>query len=332
MNLETSTIVKNSPIVEICSQIIKDESKVDREDYRKAVEVIKELASVPNPNNLYELSQLIGFLVDDKVNQITNQYIDFIADVKRVGLSDKALFKKQKGSAFALWQAKGSTAQRYMVGTEYVTLETDEVSVNPAIELEQLQNGQIDFTSVVNDASVAIEHKIIKQIETVLRGYWSTLSSPWYASANGLTAAIDPLITAVARVGSPVILGDIAAIQNFTSLVGFNNNVPDGITVDFHRTGLIGNYKGARIMQLVNPLIGEHDMDTTLLDKGYIYIVPTGVSSESRALKVVFEGDIQSYNTTHVQSRILEIPMYKKVGIGLVSNRYGMALFEDTGL
>ena len=162
-----SQLTKDSKIVEVCSSII-NKKEIVREDYQKAQEVITELATKKDPVSIFELSQLVGYLVDDKFTQTVNQYIDAIADVKRVGLSDKALFKMQKGKVTALWQAKGSTAIRSMVGTEYKTLETDEISVAPAIELEQLQNGQIDFSSVVDEAAQAMEHKLIEKIEAVV--------------------------------------------------------------------------------------------------------------------------------------------------------------------
>lgn len=327
-----SQLTKESKIVEVCSQVMKNPATIANEDYQKAQEVIKELASNPNPNNLYELAKLVGFLVDDKFTENVNQYVDLIADIKRVALGDKAMFKMQKGIVQAKWQAKGSTAQRSMVGTEYTTLETDEISASPAIEMEQLQNGQIDFTSVVNEAAEAMEHTFIKQIETVIEAYWDDLGTAWYNSANGVTSAIDPIITAVSRLGAPVVLGDMAALQKFVALTGFNNIVPEQYAVEFHRTGMIGSYRGARLVQLVNPLTIETDMTTTLLDKGYIYILPAGADKTKRPLKLVFEGTVDTYETRYNQSRLLEIAMYKKVGIGLVSQRYGMGFFEDTGL
>lgn len=328
-----SVLTKDSKIVEICSQIMHKPNEVKNEDYQKAQETIVDLARKKDPVSLFELGQLVGFLVDDKFNATTGQYVDLIADVKRVGLGDKAMFKMQKGNAFALWQAKGSTAQRYMVGTEYSTLETDEISAAPAIELEQLENGQIDFTAVVDQAVEVMENKFVKQIETVIEAAWDDLGSPWYASGSGIVAnSIDPLITAVGRLGSPVVIGDMAALQKFTALTAFNSNVANDIAVEFHKTGMFGWYKGAKLVQLVNPLTNDTDMTTTLLDPGYVYIMPAGADPTKRALKLAFEGDVQTIETKYAQSRILEIAMYKKVGIGLVSSRYGMGLYEDTAL
>jgi hypothetical protein len=324
------TLTKNSRIVEVCNKIIKKQ-EISNEDYQDAQITIKELAAKSDPQSRWELSQLIGFLVDDKFTEST-RYIDEIADVKRVSLGDKAYFKMQRGTVTALWQARGSTARRSMVGTKYSAMEADEISCAPAIELEQLENGQIDFTDLVNDAYIAMEYALIKQIETVVEAYWDDLGSPWYASGNGVTPAIDDLITAVSRLGSPVVLGDIALIQKFVNLSGFNSVIPDDIVTRFHETGIIGSYRGAKLMQLNNPLYTDSDMTTTWLDKGYAYILPAGADRTKRPLKVVFEGDISTINNTLVQSRILEIDMYKKVGIGLASIRYGMSFFEDTSL
>lgn len=327
-------LTRNSLLVEVCSNVMKNPSAVNNEDYQKAQEVIKELASNLTPNNRYELGQLIGFLVDDKFNQSVNQYIDMLADVKRVGLGDKAEFKQQLGQTVAKWQAKGSTATRSMVGTKYVTLETDELSVAPAIELEQLRNGQIDFTAVVQDASDKMEQKLILQVQSVLYAYWSALTSPYYATGSGTSVSnIDAIITAIGRIGSPVVLGDVALLQKFVGSAGFTGTpVPESMMMDFHATGLIGLYRGARLLQLNNPLINEIDMSTTLLQKGYAYVIPAGADPAKRPLKVVFEGEVDTYETTYAQSRTLEIAMYKKVGVGLVSSRYAMGMYNHTDL
>jgi len=73
-------------------------------------------------------------------------------------------------------------------------------------------------------------------------------------------------------------------------------------------------------------------MTTTLLDKGYVYIVPAGASEESRPVKVGFEGGVQTFDDISIKGRKMAIPMYQKVGIGLASGRYGMAFYEDTSL
>jgi xanthosine utilization system XapX-like protein len=324
------TLTKDSKIVQVCNKIIKRE-QVSNEDRQKAQETIKMLATKRDPQSLFELAQLIGFLVDDKFMQTTN-YLNEIADVRPVKDGDKASFKMQRGTISALWQARGSTAERTMIGTEYSSIEADEISIAPAIELEQLQNGQIDFTSLVSDANIAMEYALLKKIETVIEAYWDDLGSPWYASGNGVTPAIDPIIAAVGRLGSPVILGDIALIQKFVNLTGFNGNVPDAIAIEYNQTGVIGTYKGARLVQLVNPLFNDTDMTTTWLDKGYAYILPAGAATSSRPLKVVFEGSMGTYETRYAQSRILEIAMYKKVGVGLASIRYGAGFYSDTSL
>jgi len=322
-------ITKDSTIVQVCLNVSRGK-EVDNDLRKDAQEYIKTLASDLNPMNRYALAQIVGFIVNDKFNQRT-QYVDMIADVKRVANGQKAPFKMQVGTVTALYQAKGSTAQRSMVGSKYVEIETDEISCDPAVEIEQLQNGQIDFSQMADDAVDAMENKYIEQIETVIKEYWDDLSTDWYASANGLTSSVDTLITNVSRLGSPAVLGDIAFIQKFFALSGFNGSIPDAIVEKFHQSGLVGNYRGAKLVQLVNPLTNDTDMTSTLLTKGYGYVVPAG-ASEKRPLKLVFEGDVQAFDELNIKSRIVEFPMYKKVGVGLASRRYGMGFYYDTSI
>lgn len=81
-------INKNDKIVAMCVASAKGE-RMDSNDIENANKVIADLAKNPNPNNRYQIAQLIGFAVNEILKPQLS-YLDYIADVKRVGYGDKA--------------------------------------------------------------------------------------------------------------------------------------------------------------------------------------------------------------------------------------------------
>ena len=83
-------IRKDSQIVEVATAAARHE-RLDSKVREDADKLIKDLASNPNPNNKYQISQLVRFAVNDIVRRDTN-WLEVIADTKRVGFGEKASF------------------------------------------------------------------------------------------------------------------------------------------------------------------------------------------------------------------------------------------------
>ena len=84
-------IYKDTKVVDVLVAQAKHEH-VESDAAENAAKLIKDLASNPNPNNRYQIGQLIGFAVNEIMRPRTN-WLDNLADVKRVGHGDKAQFK-----------------------------------------------------------------------------------------------------------------------------------------------------------------------------------------------------------------------------------------------
>lgn len=64
-------IRKDSPIIEVATAAARHE-RIDSEVRANADKLIKDLASDPNPNNKYQISQLVKFAVNDIIKRDTN--------------------------------------------------------------------------------------------------------------------------------------------------------------------------------------------------------------------------------------------------------------------
>ncbi|AJA41336.1 hypothetical protein AXJ14_gp017 [Geobacillus virus E3] len=324
-------ITKESRIVEVFSKDLL-KAEVDRNELKDANEYIRELASNPNPNNCYEIAQILKYVIDEGLTQRV-QYIEEIADVKRTGIGEKAQFKIEVEDLKAMFQAKGSTTERSKISHKYFTLDTDEVSIRPVVDLYEIQTGKVDFTKISQRAVDKLELEIVKRVQNVIYAAFSAMSTPNYAVGSGIVkSAFDPILYAMMRVGgSASIVGDIEALSKFTALTGFNNTVADTLAVEHNQNGMIGTYLGAKLMKLNNPFVAN-SLTETVLRKDLIYVIPTG-DAELRPIKVQFEGELQAIGTpVNIDSKQMEMRFDQYVGVGITATRKLMGVYEDQTL
>lgn len=324
-------ITKDSRIVEVFSKDLL-KAEVDKKEVKDANEYIRELASNPNPNNRYEIGQILQYVIDEGLTQRL-QYVEQIADVKNTGMGEKAQFKIEVDGLKAFFQAKSSSTERSKISNKYVTLDTDEVSIRPVVNFYELQTGKVDFNRIASQAITQMELKIVKRIQDAVYAAFSALSTPNYASGAGLVkGTFDPIFNAMMRIaGSVAIVGDIEALSKFTALTGFSNRVPDAYMVEHNQNGMIGQYLGGQLIKLNNPF-QVNSLTQTELRRDLIYVIPNGVP-ELRPIKVQFEGGVQNIDSQiNINSKEMEMRFDQYVGVGAVGVRKLMGVYEDTTL
>ena len=326
-------IKKDSQIVEIATAAARHE-RLDSNVVENANQLIKDLASDPNPHNKYQIAQLVKFAVNDIVKRDTN-WLDQIADTKRVGFGDKAEFDVKLPGVKAFIQAKGATTPRTKNSRKAFTMETLSVSARPFINIVELQNGLANAADLINDASYQMEVAINRYVEDVLYNAASNWQSPYYASGSGLVkATLDPMILHWLRTtGGATILGDIALENQLYGLTGFtattNTQLNDDLLGEQNRNAFIGIYSGAKVLNLVNPFAEDGTDDTVFQKTNLLYILPNAVDQGMRPLKVVFEGDVFSTEATNIDDLSWEIRLdqYFNAGIAYGDRPY-LSVYE----
>lgn len=324
-------INKESRIVEVFSKDLLKAS-VEAGELKDAKDYIKELASNPNPNNRYEIAQIMSYVIDEGLRQRVN-YFETLADVKNTGIGEKAQFKINVNGIKAMFQAKSATTERSKVSSKYVSLDTEEVSVRPVVDFLELATGKVDLVDIANKATVEMEMAIVKRVQDSIYAAFSALATPNYAIGSGIAkASFDPILHAMNRVGgSASVIGDIEALSKFTAIAGFNSNVPEALAVEHNQNGLIGSYLGGKLVKLNNPFI-PNSLTETELRKDLIYVVPAGDSS-LRPVKVHFEGGVQTTDApVNINSKEVEFRFDQYVGVGAIGVRKLLGVYEDSSL
>ena len=328
-------IRKDSQIVEVATAAARHE-RLDSNVVENANALIKDLASDPNPHNKYQIAQLVKFAVNDIIKHDTN-WLDLIADTKRVGFGDKAEFDVKLPGVRAFIQAKGATTPRTKNGRKGVTMETISVSARPFINIVELQNGLANAADLINDASYQMEVAINKYVQDVLTTAAANWSAPYYGTGSGLVkATLDPMIIHWIRTtGGAAILGDVGELNKLGVLTGWTattntQQYADQLIVEQNANLFLGTYLGAKTIALANPFV-EDGTDDVVFDAKKLYILPTGVDAAMRPLKVVFEGDVFSTEATNIDDLSWEIRLdqYFNAGIAYGDRPY-MGVYADS--
>jgi len=331
-------IRKDSQIVEVATAAARHE-RLDSNVVENANQLIRDLASDPNPHNKYQIAQLVKYAVNDIIKRDTN-YLDVLADVKRVGFGDKAEFDVKLPGIKAFIQAKGATTPRTKNAHKTVSLETLSVSARPVINIVELQNGLANAADVINDASFQMECAMNGFIQDVLVNAADDWGTPYYGTGSGLVkSTLDPMVMHWVRTGGAIIFGDIGETTGLAQLTGFVANATAGtmqysgtIINEQNQNAVIGTYLSAQVVQLLNPL-KEDGTDGFLFDKKKLFIVPTSIDAGMRPLKVVFEGDVFSTEATNIDDLSWEIRLDQYFNAAIAKGvRPYMSMYADSSV
>lgn len=265
--------------------------------------IIKELCSDITKDNSHMIAQTIAYAVEE-LQSGSLDFLGRIADEKTVGYGDKAAFRVKDGSIHAYVQAKGATTARSFVTDHQVLVPTKEISARPAMNIVDLRNGRINFADLIREANEEIIRCKVQAIEGVLKSAISTYGSPFYASGTGIVkATLDAQLAYFRRLGPVTILGDMAAVGQLAGLTGMAmNNTTTQYSNDqineHNANGFIGKYMGCDVVALQNAY--KPGTTTPILSVDMLYIVPGGMTSDSRNLKIVNEGGINAFSSQNI--------------------------------
>jgi len=276
----------------------------------------------------------VGFTVNEMVRPQTD-WLNHVADVKHVGYGEKASFRVKQEGIRAFIMAKAGTPARSKIAHKQVTLDTIAVSARPVINLYELRTGRVQMADLIRDAANEMHLKQVQYIQGVLHSAAENWESPFYGTGTGIVKTVlNPMLQHWMRTGSVSLLGDIAIISQLAEQTGFTaaaatQQFSQNVIDEVMRTGLIGTYYGAKVINMVNPYLGDNV--TPVIDTKRLYILPSGASADMRPLKVLYEGDVQSTESTNIDDLAYEVRLDQWFGAGIVVGKTPtMSVYTDT--
>ena len=336
--MDAIKINKDSKIVDVLVAQAKGE-RIDSAVAENAAKLINDLVSDMNPHNRYQIAQLVGFAVNE-INRPKMNWLETVADTKRVGFGEKAQFRTKLEGVRAFIQAKGATTARSKIANKTVTLDTVAVSARPVLNTVEMKSGQTSMSDLILDASYQMELAQLGYIYKVLTEAYANMAAPYYGAGAGIVPeTLNPMIRHWARIqggAGAALLGDIDVISKLGEQTGFkaaadSNQFAEELILEQNRNGYVGTYNSAKVIQLVNPMVDG--TDTPVLETNKLFVLPTAIDVSMRPLKVVMEGDVQSIDATNIDDLSYEIRLDQYFGAGVVfGDRPYMSVYEDTSV
>lgn len=297
---------------------------VPEDQVQEAADIMAELAAEMTPENRYQLAQVMAYTIDE-LQQDSLDFLNTIADQKTIGYGDKAAFKVKTGGIKAYFQAKGSTTPRSMVSGRQILVDTEEISARPAIPLLQLKTKQVEMADLLREANREITNAKLKKIEQVLQAAVANFASPFYATGSGIVKdTLQKQINYFRRFGPVTILGDMEAISQLAALTGMAMSTTitqhsDKQIDEVNESGYIGRYMGCNVVALTNAF--EADGETPILKTNWLYIIPGGMTGDTRNLKIVNEGNVMSVDATDINDLVYEVRLAQFFGAAFVTGK-----------
>lgn len=300
---------RDSKLIKVLASQARKE-RIEPQSADEAAEIIAELTKDLTPENRHEIAQTIAYTIDE-LQQHELDFLNRVADVKNIGYNDKAAFNIRTGNIKAYIQAKGATTARSYVSGKQVSLETEEISARPAINIVDLRSGRVNIADLIREANQEITNKKMVAVEKVLHDSIDNYAAPFYASGNGVVkATLDAQLAYFRRLGPVTILGDMAAVSQQAGLTGMamsatNNQFSNEQINEANNNGFIGRYNGCDVIAMNNGY--EGGSTTPILDPNWLYIIPGGMSADARNLKLVNEGAVNSIENQNIDDMVFEV-------------------------
>ena len=310
-------VTRNSPLIRVLADQVQNKN-VETDKVEEANEIISELLKEPNKNNLEIVANTIAYTITD-LQQHELDFLNQIADQKQINWGEQAAFKiKNNNGLRAVFQARGATTPRSYVGESQIVVTTEELSIRPAINIMDLRTNRVNMADLIRQANREMTLAKIAKVEQTLHDSIGDgrYESPFFGHGTGIVKSIiDQQIQYFRGIGPVTLLGDIAAVGLLANVPGvqMSNNMMD----EYNDNGFLGRYIGCNILTLQN---AYRDGETTpILANNWIYIMPAGMTPDSKNLKIVTEGNVEAFEATDINDKTLNIRLDQDFGVAFVT-------------
>lgn len=322
----------NKQLIELSSKIATN--KANREEKHEFLQVIDTLRQkgATNPVVLWEINEIITRTADEILRPRVD-FLDYIADVERVEHGQKIEFNVPAKTKFAMnWASRGATVDYARVGNKpKITAEPEVLTGGAYYEIDQLLSGNVDaFVGVVDALVTEMEEKITGRIISLLANVMASAPSANKWSGAGITTNnFSSVASTVQRYDrNTSVICDIDFAKKLNALVGADF-LSDRMKEELNANGLFGVIDGSKIVTFTNTF--TDDTNTTLVaPRKYGFVVPS--SNNGKIVKVGFEGGLEQYTHTDIDSERVFLKVTQKASTNIVSPIHNIGFLEDTTL
>jgi hypothetical protein len=199
--------------------------------------------------------------------------LEMMTQVENVGEFDRITIKEVRGLR-VFWVSLGGYIEQSTIRARVTEMQKDYVGFHLSEEEDKMRANFVESSTEIQGLAIqtmdaAMQVRLISMFQTAIPN-----TSPYYVSGAGLSlAALDTALTEIqeeTELTLPAIIGRASMVdQIFNDLLASNNFTPE-TNEQLLRTGVIGMYKGARVIRLRN---FKNDNDVSYFPNNELYVV-----------------------------------------------------------
>jgi hypothetical protein len=199
--------------------------------------------------------------------------LSLMTQVETVGLNDRITIREVRGLR-VFWVSLGGYIEQSTLRARVMELTKDQVGFHLSENEDKMTANFVESSGEIEDLAIqtmdaAMQVRLISMFQVAIPD-----TSPYYIEGAGLSlAALDTALTEVedeTELDLPAIIGRAPMVnQIFNDLLASNNFTPE-TNEQLLRTGVIGIYKGARVIRLRN---FKNDIGTPYFPNNELYVV-----------------------------------------------------------
>lgn len=313
-----SKINKNSPVVEIFSQMVKGKELkgFDKSIINRSVKFIKSLAEKAKCGDISsacELNNIRRIVVEPEIMKEI-KLLSFFGSYKNLAYGETIEMEvySHEGEKSRFQALNGDVVFPVIKKKKY-PVAPEVISGGFACDYRAMSVGDMTRENeCMQQIRVDIRNKAIKYvIEKVYEKIKAATGVKYTAEAAGITkTALDNIIKNVRRFGKVSLIGDysvVSQVNDFTPFTSVNpsfTGMADAAMEEIRKSGLINFYNGCAVVEMPNAFDVTHIVDNnsrknfeTILPEGLLFVVPNGINSP---IQTFTRGGITSFTGNDV--------------------------------
>jgi len=290
--------------------------------------------------NKLELFELIQSTIDDVLPTKIDSIFFMFAEVQQFAQGDKPRFHHKLGKArakqFVTKVGPAATYETFRLDREWFEVETYAIGGAVRIDFERYLDGLDNLMDLYDIVVERMEEIIYEEIQKCLLASWDATGRP---SANRKqTSSFDAqsmveLCNTISAYGTPLIICAPQFAAEMHNEISYktttaNPNIPTRDIEEIREVGYIGKFHGYGIVVLPQSFTDETN-SKFVVNPRVAYVIPAG---KEKIVKIAFEGQTIVDDFKNKGDRSMEIQVYKKLGVGIITPLNYWGIYENTGI
>lgn len=267
-----------------------------------------------------EVFALIEEVIEEMLPRQVEDIIGGFTEVKTFARDAEVVFEiKDLGKARArmgiVEGARGGIYKARRLDSKVFAVPVKTETVGAFVTLEEILLGTQSLADLMANIRDGFVERIYVQAVKALRTAKTLAPSANQATGNGFVAAdFDRLVRIASAYGTPIIMGFRSALTKINNAQGWSTIYPNVATADLddiRNKGIVGIYKGTRVVELPNYLVDEQNAEW-VFKEGDIFVLP----ADAKPVKVAMKGDLVIREDPHPTGSV-EQNAHRMMGVGL---------------